>query len=200
MNRDIKVIFDDMERAMNTDFFEDDGFFRDNSMFNNDRMFATQGMSLFNSNERGNRDIEFGKFPTNTRSRLPECNSLTDMMTSKFPTMSENIVQNDITWDGQKWTKVIELSGEKTYSNINLNVQNNIATIGAAEEIVEEKDGKKSMSSSMFSNSFMLPQHTQHESVKAEIIGSTITISGEVEKKVESIEAEKEHEIPITFE
>lgn len=204
MNKDIRVIFEDMDSAFGQNFFEEDSFFgAGNSMFNNRRDFMNQEISLFNRNDR-ERDMQFDEFPVSVRSRLnPENNSLS--LTSQFPSMSDKVGNSDFKWTEEtKWEKVIKLNGTNSYSNININVKDNVLSIGAAEELNVEENGKKSMSSSLFSTCFSLPQNTINKSVKAEFEGSTIRVSGEVEKKmpekIESVKTQEVQAIPIQFE
>merc|ERR1712130_701013 len=151
LNRDIQVVFEDLENEMEDarkNFFEDDGFFSENSILKSSQ-------SLLNKDE--------------------------------------------FSWsDETHWQKTIALNAEMSYSNVNINVKDNMLVIGAAEESIAESSGRKSMSSASFTKCFSLPPHTKKESVKAEIQGSTITVKGQVDK-VAAIDNTVTHEIPIKF-
>ena len=95
--------------------------------------------------------------------------------------------------------KVIPLNTEHSYSNVGIKCKDNMLEIGASEEVIQEKNGQKSMSKSHFKNSFSIPAGTIKNKIRAETIGSKIIVRGEAEKKSQ-IEDEKATEIPINFE
>merc|ERR1712004_605822 len=170
-------------RAQNSSssLFGRDSFREADDFFNNSR-------SLFNSNEQGRNSPSSIIMPlTNLESRKIE-----------FPTCVSTSA--DINWtDETHWEKVIPLNTEHSYSNVGIKCKDNMLEIGASEEVVQEKNGQKSMSKSHFKNSFSIPAGTIKNKIRAETIGSKIIVRGEVEKKSQ-IEDEKATEIPINFE
>merc|ERR1712130_499316 len=187
LNRDIQVVFEDLENEMEDarkNFFEDDGFFSENSILKSSQSLLNKDVSLFNSNNRGTEESSFEAFPSAMRSRLEGGDAFGQLIAPEF--------------DETHWQKTIALNAEMSYSNANINVKDNMLVIGAAEESIAESSGRKSMSSASFTKCFSLPPHTKKESVKAEIQGSTITVKGQVDK-VAAIDNTVTHEIPIKF-
>ena len=144
LSRDIQIIFDDIEKAQEI-FFEDDDFFKTNSMFKNSSSLFKNDTSLFNSNSRERDSVEFGKFPDSFRGRLPANESFGELVPMSFPSLPSNFSPSDFSWNDDKteWGKEIQLNSQHTYSNINVNVKNNILMIGAAEEQINEQVCKK---------------------------------------------------------
>ena len=140
LSRDIQIIFDDIEKAQEN-FFEDDDFFKTNSMLKNSSSLFKNDTSLFNSNSRERDSIEFGKFPDSFRGRLPANESFGELVPMSFPSLPSNFSPSDFSWNDDKteWGKEIQLNSQHTYSNINVNVKNNILMIGAAEEQINEQ-------------------------------------------------------------
>ena len=140
LSRDIQIIFDDIEKAQEN-FFEDDDFFKTNSMLKNSSSLFKNDTSLFNSNSRERDSIEFGKFPDSFRGRLPANESFGELVPMSFPSLPGNFSPSDFSWNDDKteWAKEIQLNSQHTYSNINVNVKNNILMIGAAEEQINEQ-------------------------------------------------------------
>ena len=208
LNRDIQVVFEDLENEMEDarkNFFEDDGFFSENSILKSTQSLLNKDVSLFNSNNRGKEENSFDAFPSSMRSRLEGGDAFGQLIAPEFAEMpvrrmSAQLAKDEFSWtDETHWQKTITLNAEMSYSNVNINVKDNMLVIGAAEESIAESSGRKSMSSASFTKCFSLPPHTKKESVKAEIQGSTITVKGEV-NKVEAIDNTVTHEIPIKFE
>ena len=140
LSRDIQIIFDDIEKAQEN-FFEDDDFSKTNSMLKNSSSLFKNDTSLFNSNSRERDSIEFGKFPDSFRGRLPANESFRELVPMSFPSLPGNFSPSDFSWNDDKteWGKEIQLNSQHTYSNININVKNNILMIGAAEEQINEQ-------------------------------------------------------------
>lgn len=147
LSRDIQVIFDDFEKEKDT-FFEDDDFFKahsmfksSNSLFNNTNSLINKETSQFNSNARERDSTEFGKFPETFRARLPANESFGELVPMSFPAIPSTFSANEFSWNADKteWGKEIQLNSQHSYSNINVNVKNNVLMIGAAEEKINEQ-------------------------------------------------------------
>merc|ERR1712130_879189 len=70
LNRDIQVVFEDLENEMEDarkNFFEDDGFFSENSILKSSQSLLNKDVSLFNSNNRGTEESSFEAFPSAMR-------------------------------------------------------------------------------------------------------------------------------------
>merc|ERR1712130_1093833 len=143
LNRDIQVVFEDLENEMEDarkNFFEDDGFFSENSILKSSQSLLNKDVSLFNSNNRGTEESSFEAFPSAMRSRLEGGDA--------FGQLIAQLAKDEFSWsDETHWQKTIALNAEMSYSNVNINVKDNMLVIGAAEESIAESSGRKSMSS-----------------------------------------------------
>merc|ERR1712062_244121 len=102
--------------------------------------------------------------------------------------------------DGKSWTCDVKL-GNKKYSNIKIDIDNNNVKIIASEIEEINENGRVSKSISNISKSLLLPQNTIKESITTESIGSSIIIKGDVDtsNKIEAL-LDDVMDIPIEFE
>jgi len=211
----IKVLFDDDD-----DLFKNHGrnigsdSIGSNSIF--DRMNQSNGLSATsNMLDRNPFDDDF--FNTRISDKFPDFPSeFSDFGTERgtrtsrmggsqfrnMPIISSNIpMDNEISYTdgGRKFKTEIKLGNGGQFSNINIGVKNDMLTVTASHEEEINDNGFISKSSSSVSRCIQLPNKFIKDSIKAECVGATIHVSGEIEiDKIEEINSGIN--IPISFE
>merc|ERR1712131_505869 len=213
----IRVMFDDDE-----DLFKSRGQeirSNSNSIFNN-RMTSN---SLIGSSSLMNRDPfdddffktrigdQFPAFPAEfsdfgTDSSLIGGSRPSPRMGRMMPMMPSDIASNELfdnevsyTDGGKKFKTNITLGNGGKFSNINIGVKSGMLTVTASHEEEINDNGFISKSSSSVSRCIQLPNKFIKDSIKAECVGATVHVSGEIDiDKVEEVNSGIN--IPISFE
>merc|ERR1712235_87397 len=118
-----------------------------------------------------------------------------------MPAATNELFDNEVSYTdgGRKFKTQITLGNGGQFSNINIGVKSGMLTVTASHEEEINDNGFISKSSSSVSRCIQLPNKFIKDSIKAECVGATVQVSGEIEiDKVEEVNSGIN--IPISFE
>merc|ERR1712131_467043 len=206
----IRVLFDDDEdffktrgqeiRSDSNSIFNRNGLIGNSSLMNrypfDDDFFKTRIGDQFPA-----FPAEFSDFGTD--SSLIRDSRPSPRMGRMMPSdiASNELFDNEVSYTdgGRKFKTKITLGNGGKFSNINIGVKSGMLTVTASHEEEINDNGFISKSSSSVSRCIQLPNKFIKDSIKAECVGATVHVSGEIEiDKVEEINSGIN--IPISFE